>query len=118
MGTINLPGLFTGIDTNQIVAQLMEIQKRTLNLYQKRQATWNDRNDALSTLENKLSALRTSVRALSDAQKLRAFKTASSDTDILTAETSYNAYEGNHSVEINRLANAEKWVHKIGRAHV
>jgi len=114
MGTINLPGLFTGIDTNQIVAQLMEIQKRTLNLYQKRQATWNDRNDALSTLENKLSALRTSVRALSDAQKLRAFKTASSDTDILTAETSYNAYEGNHSVEINRLANAEKWVHTTG----
>jgi flagellar hook-associated protein 2 len=114
MGTINLPGLFTGIDTNQIIAQLMEIQKRTLNLYQKRQATWNDRNDALSTLENKLSALRTSVRALSDAQKLRAFKTASSDTDILTAEAAYNAFEGNHSIEINQLANAERWVHTTG----
>ncbi len=114
MGTINLPGLFTGIDTNQIVAQLMEIQKRTLNLYQKRQATWNDRNDALTTLENKLSALRTSVRALSDAQKLRAFKTASSDTDILTAEAAYNAFEGNHSIEINQLANAERWVHTTG----
>ncbi len=114
MGTINLPGLFTGIDTNQIIAQLMEIQKRTLNLYQKRQATWNDRNDALSTLETKLSTLRSSVRALSDDQKLRAFKTASSDTDILTAEAAYNAFEGNHSIEINQLANAERWVHTTG----
>jgi flagellar hook-associated protein 2 len=114
MGAINFPGLFTGIDTNQIIAQLMEIQKRTLKLYQQRQATWNDRNDALRTLENKLSTMRTSVRALSDAEKLRAFKTASSDTDILTAEAAYNAYEGNHSVEINRLANAEKWVHTAG----
>ncbi|MCX5634562.1 MAG: flagellar filament capping protein FliD, partial [Planctomycetota bacterium] len=61
-----------------------------------------------------------SVKALSDSDQLRAFKaassntTASSNTDILTAEASYNAFEGNHSIEINQLANAERWVHTNG----
>ncbi|MHC4158090.1 MAG: flagellar filament capping protein FliD [Planctomycetota bacterium] len=55
-----------------------------------------------------------SVGALSDAGELRAFSTASSDTDIITAEASNNAFEGNHTVIVNRLANAERWVHTDG----
>ena len=33
---------------------------------------------------------------------------------MLTAEASYNAFEGNHTVVINQLANAERWVHTNG----
>jgi len=120
MGTINFPGLSTGIDTSTIIAQLMAAEKGTLTTYQQRQATWNDRNDALNQLETKLSSLQSSVKALSDSDQLRAFKTtsSSSDADKLTAEAAYNAYEGNHSVEINQLANAEKWVQTAGLEYV
>jgi len=114
MSTIQLPGLLTGIDTSSIIAQLMAIQRRTLNMYEGRKSTWDERKDALSTLETKLDALRSCVRTLSDANELRAFTTASSDTDKLTAEASYNAFEGNHTVVINQLANAERWVHTAG----
>jgi len=58
--------------------------------------------------------LRSSIRALSDADELRAFNVASSDSDILTAEASYNAFEGNHTVVVNQLASAERWVHTAG----
>lgn len=114
MSTIQLPGLLTGIDTSKLIAQLMTIERRSLNVYEERKSTWDERKEALSTLETKLSNLRSSVRALSDASELRAFTTASSDTDKLTAEASYSAFEGNHTVVINQLANAERWVHTNG----
>jgi len=114
MSTIRLPGLLTGIDTNKLVAQLMTIERRTLDIYEERQSLWEEKKDALSTLETKLGTLRTTVRALSDADELRAFSVASSDSDYLTADASYNAFEGSHTVVINQLANAERWVHTAG----
>lgn len=114
MATLSFPGLSTGIDTSKLIAQLMTIERHTLNVLSDRKTAWSDRKTALSDLESKLSNLRSSTRGLSDANALRAFKTASSDTDKLTAEASYNAYEGNHTVVINQLATAERWVHTAG----
>ncbi|HUU17945.1 MAG TPA: flagellar filament capping protein FliD [Sedimentisphaerales bacterium] len=117
MSTLRLPGLLTGIDTTKLIEQLMAIERRSLNVYKERISIWEERQDALSTLETKLSNLRSSVRALSDADELRAFSVASSDTDKLTADASYNAFEGNHTVVINQLANAERWVHTTGKEY-
>jgi flagellar capping protein FliD len=117
MSTVRLPGLLTGIDTAKLIEQLMAIERRSLNVYEERISTWQERQDALSTLETKLSNLRNSVQALSDAKELRAFSVASSDVDKLTAEASYNTFEGNHTVIINRLANAERWVHTAGKKY-
>ena len=114
MSTIRFPGLLTGIDTGELVAQMMALERRTLNVYEERKDMWGERKDDLSTLETKLSNLQSSIRALSVADELRAFSTASSDSDILTAEASYNTYEGNHTVVINQLATAERWVHSTG----
>lgn len=118
MSTLRLPGLLTGIDTSKLIAQLMAIERRSLNVYEERISMWEERQDALSTLETKLTNLRSSVRALSDADELRAFSVASSDIDKLTADASYNAFEGNHTVVINQLANAERWVHTTGKEYV
>ena len=117
MSILRLPGLLTGIDTAKLITQLMAIERRSLNVYEERKSMWEERQDALSTLETKLSNLRNSVRALSDANELRAFSVASSDTDKLTAEASYNAFEGNHTIVVNQLANAERWVHSTGKEY-
>jgi flagellar hook-associated protein 2 len=58
--------------------------------------------------------LASSIRALSDADELRAFSAASSDSDKVTAEATFSAYEGNHTVVVNQLATAERWVHTTG----
>jgi flagellar capping protein FliD len=114
MSTINFPGLLTGIDTNTLIQQLMEVEKKTLTLYQSRKTTWQKKQDALNTLETKLSALKSSVANLSNSDELRSYSAKTSDEDIVTAEASYNAFEGNHSVVVNRLATAERWVHAAG----
>ena len=118
MSSIQLPGLLSGIDTAELITQLMAIERRSLIMYEERKSKWDERKDALSTLENKLSNLRTAVKALSDAQELRAYSTSSSDTDKLTAEASHSAFEGNHTVVINQLATAERWIHTNGLEYI
>ena len=114
MPMLHLPGLFTGIDTNKLISQLMALERRRLNVYEQRKSLWEERKEALSTLETKLDTLRSTVRSLSNARELRAFSISSSDSDILTAGASYNAFEGNHTVVINQLAASERWVHTSG----
>jgi flagellar capping protein FliD len=117
MSTLRLPGLVTGIDTAKLIEQMMAIERRSINLYEERKSVWEERQDALSTLESKLSNLRNSVRALSDADTLRAFSISSSDIDKLTADSSNNAFEGNHNVVINQLATSERWIHTTGKEY-
>jgi len=117
MATIRLPGLNTGIDTAKLVEQLMAVERRTLNIYEERKSLWEEKQEALSTLESKLRNLRNAVRALSNDQLLRAYAVSSSDTDYLTAEATNEAFEGNHTVVINQLATAERWVHTAGKEY-
>jgi flagellar capping protein FliD len=117
MGQLRLPGLLTGIDTATLISQLMTLEKRTMAQYQVRQAAWSERKIALSTLEAKLTTLKNTAAALSDAEKLRAASVTSSDTDILTAEASIEAFEGSHTVVVNQLASAERWVHTAGKEY-
>jgi flagellar hook-associated protein 2 len=113
-GSIQLSGLLSGIDTSSLISQLMAVESRTLNIYKQRQQNQQSKIDALNNLKTKLDTLKSSISALSNSDKLRAFSAQTSDEDILTAEASYNAYEGNHTVVINRLATAERWVHTAG----
>ncbi len=114
MSEIRFSGLSTGIDTETLISQLMVVEGRTRDMYEQRKELWEEKKDALSDLQTRLDTLSSSVQALSDANELRAFTVASSDTDILTSEASYSAFEGNHTVVIDRLANAERWVHTAG----
>ncbi len=114
MGEIKLSGLSTGIDTDTLVQTLMQIERQRLNLYTERQETCTEKKEALSELQTKLETLQDAAEDLSDAGDLRAFTTSSSDTDIVTAEASSTAHEGNHIVVVNQLATSERWVHDSG----
>jgi len=114
MADIQLTGISTGIDTSAIVKQLMALESRRLNSYEADLAEQEEVRDALDTLQTDLETLQSAVEVLSDAGKLRAYETTSSDEDILTAEASDKAYEANHTVVIDQLANPERWVHSSG----
>ena len=117
MASIQLGGLFSGIDTQTLISQLMAAEQGTINRYKVRQQTFSARETAINDLQSKLQSLKTATAALSDASKLRAFTAASSDTDILTVEASNSAFEGNHAIVINQLASPERWVHTAGKEY-
>jgi flagellar hook-associated protein 2 len=114
MPGIQLTGLSTGIDTSLIVEQLMMLESQRLNAYKVDLKEEQDIAGALGTLENRLNALQDALADLSDASGLRAYNATSSDTDIATAEASQGAFEGNHTVTVDQLASAERWVHSSG----
>ena len=88
MANLGLPGLFTGIDTRTLIAQLMALERRTINVYKERKNLWEERKNALGSLETSLSTLSTTLSTPSDAEALRAFSPSSSDSDKVTAEAS------------------------------
>ena len=114
MAEIQLTGISTGIDTGAIVEQLMAVEARRLNAYNEDLGEEEAVRDALKTLQGDLETLQSALEGLSDASELRAYNTTSSDTDVLTAEASDKAFEANHSVVIDQLANPDRWVHTSG----
>ena len=114
MSPIQLSGLSTGLDTETLIRQLLEIEKRTLYTYQERKTKREEKKSIYENFETELKALQSAAANLSDVDDLRAFKATSSDSDIFTAEASYNAFEGSHTIIINQLANSERWVHTAG----
>ena len=117
MASVQLPGLLSGIDTQTLVSQLIAAEQGTINQYKARQQTLSARETAVNDLQTKLQSLKTATAALSDASTLRAFTAACSDTDVLTAEVSNSAFEGNHTIVINQLASPERWVHTAGQEY-
>jgi flagellar hook-associated protein 2 len=111
MPEIRFPGLATGIDTGEMVKQLVEVESRRLRAKEEERADQQIKSDTLGDLQSKLNAFRTKMRALSDSGLLRSFNSASGDTDIMTASANSNAFEGNHSIQIKQLATTDRWVH-------
>jgi flagellar hook-associated protein 2 len=111
MANVNLSGLSSGIDTEALIQQLVQVEKRKLMLMQNNLTKYSDKKTALGELEGKVNTFKTALNNLSSLSKLKAFDTTSSDTDIMTASSSPFATEGSHSVQVKQLATAERLVH-------
>jgi flagellar hook-associated protein 2 len=110
-GSLNLSGLSSGMDTQALIQQLMQVESRKLALLQNNLATFSNKKTAMGELDSKVGTFKTALNNMSSLSKLKAFDTTSSDTDILTASASPSATEGSHSVQIKQLATAERLVH-------
>ena len=111
MPEIRFPGLATGIDTGEIVKQLVEVESRRLRAKEEERADQQIKSETLGDLQSKLDAFRAKMRAISDSGLLRSFNSATSDSDIVTASANANASEGNHALQIKQLATSDRWVH-------
>ncbi len=111
MGTLTFPGLATGIDTTEIVQQLMAIKSRPLANYQVKQMDIERKQSALSELKGLVSQFQSAASALADSDKLQVFSSSSNDRNRLSVSASDQANPGSHSVVINQLASSETWLH-------
>ncbi len=110
MSTISLSGLATGMDTENVIDQLMAIERQPLYKYEEEKSlintkkdTWRDINSRISSLETKLSDLKLSSTFDSN-------QAVSSDEEVLTASASNDASEGIYEVTINSIART----HRLG----
>jgi flagellar hook-associated protein 2 len=110
MADLSLGGLATGMDTDSIINQLVQLEQRPIYNYQQEiseleqtKGAWRDINTRLDNLENKLTDLKLSSTYNS--------KTASSsDEDVVTATVANSANEANYDITVNQVATAQRLI--------
>jgi flagellar hook-associated protein 2 len=104
----SIGGIASGLDTNSIVSQLMQIERIPLQQTQQRKATFQQRNEAWSQISTRLSSLRDKARAIDSASDWSKFsKATSSDTAVGVAVTGSPA-QGSLSFQVARLATSHQ----------
>ena len=98
-------GLGGGIDVSTLVAAAMANQQAELQLLQDQQSTLSTEQSALSSFNNDLQTLQTSVYALTDpVSAFTALAATSSNSSEVTASAISGAATGTHTITVNNLA--------------
>jgi flagellar hook-associated protein 2 len=105
---ISLGGLISGMDTDSVIAKLLDIQKKPISLLQKKEADFKVKLSAYSTLQGSLKSLKIAAGNLDSVLDINSYSAASSNTDLLTASVLNSVAPGSYSVTVNSLATAHK----------
>ncbi|MBI5723919.1 MAG: flagellar filament capping protein FliD [Planctomycetes bacterium] len=116
VGTLAITGLMSGIDTEALIAKLLELESRPLKLLESQKARAQTRSDVIGEIETLIRQVKTDVTSLRGETNVKKFTTSSTDTKIVTSTATGQAAEGAHSVVVNQLAAAAKMVHTAGTA--
>jgi len=110
MSDIHFSGLASGLDTDQIISQLMAIERRPVTRLQAKVTAYQNAISMYEDLSSKLSTLRTAARALDSFWEFQIKQATSSDEDVLTASASFAADAQSHEITVQQLARAESEV--------
>ena len=104
---VSFAGLSSGIKSDQIIEQLLAIDRRPAVLLENQNAIEGLKLQVLQQINTDLLAVKTSAEALSDGSAFEAFTTSSSNTNLVTASASGDTAPGSFSVEVLGLAQAQ-----------
>lgn len=106
-GSFSSGGLITGLDTNSLVSQLIQIERQPLLRFQSRIGTLEKQRDAVSDLRTQLLALRTTLQDFRFGLDFNQFSVSSSDEAVGTAKPSgANPTIGAFAIDVTQLASA------------
>jgi flagellar hook-associated protein 2 len=106
---VTLGGVASGMDTDQIIQKLVEVEARPIIQWQEEKDRYSLRKEALRQLQTKLNTLNTATKDLYGFRS--PFKEKSvqiSDTGVLQAQASRLAVNGTHTLEVLHLASSHK----------
>lgn len=114
MATITSLGAGSGLQLEDLVTNLMAIERQPLSSLQKQVSSYNSKISALGTLSSKLNSLQTAAKALvpnvlqSALQKFASYSASLSDTNVGTVTASTGAVAGSYNLNVTQLAQAQK----------
>ncbi len=103
-GTNSVSGLVSGLDTQNIVDQLIEIESYPLKLLQAKKELEQQKKEAWRTIQTKLLTFKLNAYALARTNLYKTKTVSSSDTSILTASASTSAKIGTYSLLVKQIA--------------
>lgn len=101
---ISITGLTSGLDTAQIVSDLMAVEKLPYTRLETKKTNLQSEQNIFRMVNTKLSALETAANELRYSYNFDLFKATSSNTAVLKAKASSNAATGTYNLEVEQLA--------------
>jgi len=106
MGLTISSGLFSGMNTDQIVTQLMTLEKRPLETLATQKASYQAKISSYASISSALSGLKSAANSLADAEFL-SMSASVSDTTVFSASATSSASEGVYNIKVSRLASTQ-----------
>ncbi|MEM8902496.1 MAG: flagellar filament capping protein FliD [Actinomycetota bacterium] len=107
--TFNFGGIASGLDTNSIIEQLIQVERNPVVLMQQRQDTYQSRADAWSSISTQMSSLRSSIDSLRDMSDFDdLISVRSSNEDAVEIAVSSGGSTGNLSFTVDQLATSHQ----------
>ncbi len=111
---ITAAGVGSGLDVENIVSQLMALERRPLNAMQQRESEFRADLSAFGRLKSAINNFKGAMEGLGTLEKFQVYAADSSDEDILTVSADSSAAQGVFSIHVERLAQN----HKLAGAQV
>jgi flagellar hook-associated protein 2 len=116
MTTISSAGIGSGLNVDDLVTQLMAVEREPLTQIDKKEASYQAKISAFGTLKSSLAEFQTAAKALSTPAQLSPLKTSVSDTTVLSASAGDGAAAGSFNIEVKSLAQSQKLITSSGYA--
>ena len=104
------PGVGSNLDVDSIVKKLMSVEQQPLAQLQQQESSAKTKVSALGTLKSALSSFQTSVQALSSSSAFQKSTVTATDSAIASGSGSSGAVAGSYSLEVSKLAQAQKLI--------
>ena len=108
-GTLNAPGIGSGLDVKGLVGQLMTAEQQPLTQLTTQEAKYQAKLSSLGSISGALSSLQVAAKALASASAANNSASAG-DSSVLTATAGLGAQAGSYNVTVNKLAQPQKLI--------
>ncbi len=105
---IQASGVGSGLDINNIISQLVALERRPLNNLDTKTETINAQISAYGSLKSKLSDFQTAMDDLSGSNSFKVFQTSSANDAIFSATADSSAVAGSYAINVAALAERDK----------
>jgi flagellar hook-associated protein 2 len=110
MSTISFGGLATGLDTQSIITQLMNLERVPEQLLQAQQKTNTGKISEFQKIEDALTSLQDVVQGFNTPGTFNAVKSTVGNSSALSATATSSATQGTHTVQVISLAKFQRQV--------
>lgn len=107
VGSISSAGLGSGLDVNSIVASLMAVESRPLDILKEQATGLNSKISTLGKLQSYFAALQDKSSALTSSTLWSATTATSADPAAVKVTTGSSAAAGSYSVQVDKLASGQ-----------
>jgi len=106
-GTLNAPGVGSGLDVKTLVSNLMAVEQQPLTQLSTQEAKYQAKLSSLGSISGALSSLQVAAKGLASASAVNNSASAS-DSSVLTVTAGSTAQVGSYNVTVKNLAQPQK----------